>query len=453
MGPFPPHYSDEERELPLTVFEEIVVLLLNISSMFAWTLIFGGLLAALTQSDPDKVAYQIDLDRLNLFCERYRLSTELKREVRRYFFQTLTLNYAASRAEALKKLSPALAEKITYTVNKGWLMQLPFYKHMENGEMMKMKNGNEDYHQSQTNSFLTKMVMAMKPAVYAPKEIPPMPRLYVITAGSVLYQSDSGKKEKGQKKRYKTLGVGNCWGAEDVLSLRFSALRAVAATFLHVQWIGPNELRALRKEYKAQFRRLRFWAILQDVGSHLIELLHEMPAALKKDDEEKSILLRPLSDALPPASTDSMRAELVVGEEVRKVRFREKDLKALWRKNTGEDDNGLKAMAWLQEKGKMEVVSVEDKVGGMIVLKDGQKLPNPRLLVYKEEQRPSLKTSKIIWTDAMVRDEPDDSLWKLKKAIDESIEDRMKRMQDTERKMQRKLALKQKELESEKLTA
>lgn len=86
-------------------------------------------------------------------------------------------------------------------------------------------------------------------------------------------------------------------------------------------------------------------------------------------------------------------------------------------------------------------------------MKDGQKLPNPRLLVYKDEQRPSPKTSKIIWTDDMVRDEPDDSLWKLKKAIDESIEDRMKRMQDTERKMQQKLALKQKELESEKLTA
>ena len=49
--------------------------------MFAWTVIFGNLLAALTQSDPDRLRYLGDLDNLNRFCARHKLSSELTLEV------------------------------------------------------------------------------------------------------------------------------------------------------------------------------------------------------------------------------------------------------------------------------------------------------------------------------------------------------------------------------------
>lgn len=104
-GPLAPHYSSPSRELPLTVFEEILVLLLKLACLFAWTVIFGNLLAALTQADPDRMRYQNDLDSINRFCDRHKLSSELTLEVRRYFFQTLSITYAESRKAALEKLS------------------------------------------------------------------------------------------------------------------------------------------------------------------------------------------------------------------------------------------------------------------------------------------------------------------------------------------------------------
>ena len=97
--PLPPSFLD------LAVFEEIIIIILKVVCLFAWTVIFGQLLAALTQADPDRMRYLSDLDSINTFCERHRLSAELTLEVRRYFFQTLSINYAESRSAALRKLS------------------------------------------------------------------------------------------------------------------------------------------------------------------------------------------------------------------------------------------------------------------------------------------------------------------------------------------------------------
>jgi hypothetical protein len=143
-----------------------------------------------------------------------------------WFAGCLRARAGSSRAQ------PTLAEKITWTVNKDWLTKLRFYTYVSS-------RGSDGL--ASTSRFLSKMVIRMQPAVFAPREVPPMPRLYFITAGSALYRTASGKRE--------TLGPGRCWGASDVMSLHVSArtsLRAVAASFLHVQWIGPKELRALR---------------------------------------------------------------------------------------------------------------------------------------------------------------------------------------------------------------
>lgn len=410
-GPFAEHYSNTLRQLPLTVFEEIAILVLKVASMFAWTAIFGKLLAALTQSDPDRIRYQNDLDNMNRFCERHKLPESLTLEVRRYFFQTLSINHAEARKHALSKLSPALAEKVTYTVNQSWLEKLPFSGYLKS--CVVKTNGVRD---SQSKTFLTKIVMRMEPAVFAPKEIPPMPRLYFITAGSVLYRGSRGPRE--------TLGPGRCWGANDVLSVQSnrSAFRAVAASYVHVQWIGAQEMRSLRFEHPELFRHLRRWAMLRDVASYLVRFMHRLPAALSEDDLKPSDSdgSRPIVslERLPKADNelrDELRAKLVVNGHERVVRFREKDRAAV--------NESL--------FGDLQIKSVEgSKVGGAVRLKDDRAFPNPRLIsgpvTTKEiDWTPVVTTKEIDWTPAMLRDSSTSGLWKLKRAIDAALEERM----------------------------
>ena len=253
-----------------------------------------------------------------------------------------------------------------------------------------------------------------------------MPRLYFITAGSVLYRGDDGTRE--------SLGPGRCWGASDVLSLQshVNAFRAVAASFLHVQWIGPEQLRAMRSTNREPFRHLRVWAMLHDVATYLLSAMKKMPPALSSADvfdesNKKTIVLATWQGGeggSAASSGDPVRATLIVGGEKRVVRFRERDLKKLW---------GKKAInpAWF---GPLEVEAVDDsKVGGIIRLKDGSTLPNPRLLegggdITDADASPRVAAPvqpSVEWTTAALRETQTPELWKLKRAIDAVLEEKL----------------------------
>ena len=257
------------------------------------------------------------------------------------------------------------------------------------------------------------------------------PRLYFITAGSVLYRGDDGTRE--------SLGPGRCWGASDVLSLQshVNAFRAVAASFLHVQWIGPEQLRSMRATNREPFRHLRVWAMLHDVATYLLSAMKKMPPALAwtdtLDDEsgkKKTIVLESQEDV----NGDPVRASLIVGGEKREVRFREKDLKKLWGKSSINP-------AWF---GPLEVDSVDDsRVGGIIKLKDGRSIPNPRLLesggnkgieADASPRAAALLQPSVEWTPAALRETPTAELWKLKRAIDAVLEEKL---EATERSLAR----------------
>ena len=104
-------------------------------------------------------------------------------------------------------------------------------------------------------------------------------------------------------------------GGYDVLSLQSdrSAFRAVAASYLHVQWIGAQKLQDLRFEHPEPFRHLRLWAMLRDVASYLVRSMHKMPAALSLADVERSDGSRPVISLREWGGDDPLRAVLVVG--------------------------------------------------------------------------------------------------------------------------------------------
>ena len=260
-----------------------------------------------------------------------------------------------------------------------------------------------------------------------------MPRLYFITAGSVIYRGEDGKRT--------SLGPGRCWGASDVLSLQAerNAFRAVAASFLHVQWIGPEQLRSLRQVHREPFRHLRLWAMLHDVATHLVRSMKKMPPALRKADIAGSgdvvcVTLSPWvagSETGTPRSdgyiADPARAVLTIGGGKRLVRFRDTDLTKVW---------GEAAIDSAFLGKPLQVEEIDDsKVGGTVRLSDGRTLPNPRLLDDYSEARSNASgsaapvaggsTSALLsWSMASVREAPTRELWSLKRAIDTVLEEK-----------------------------
>ena len=77
-----------EWQTKYTTGEYILLLLLLLSGVFAWTIIFGRLLVSMTRDDPDKQRFAEELDAINRMCRHYQLSSDLTRELRRYYFHS-----------------------------------------------------------------------------------------------------------------------------------------------------------------------------------------------------------------------------------------------------------------------------------------------------------------------------------------------------------------------------
>ena len=451
-GPMDAFYADPDRPVKFTVPEEIIVLTAKLVCLFAWTLIFGKLLAVLTHQDPDTMAYQVDLDSMNRawlrldpstsglrrlafaallpvplakstdrifasagFCGVNRLNTELTLDVRRYFFKTLAVRHSDSRTTALSKLSPALQEKIVWHINAVWLADLPMF------EMLKRK-----LRESQKKSFLCQLVLRMKAELFAAKEIPPPKRLYFITSGTVLNRPTGGAQV--------TLGPGATWGAADVLSRRPGLISAVAVGYVQVQYIARDELFELKAEHPRPFMIMYYWTMLREMGKYLTRELKKLPPAIQK----KSHIGKKLK-LMGGFQVDRARAVLEIdGIDCGSVRF------------PGDVD-----VDDLPSEGI--IMEVQQKVGGTVKVKldNGavSELPNPRTLPYnidEQEDRVDLQKQMrklnrmssatsafgmlarpkgVAWTPEDVDKTSLENLSKLKKAVDAAVE--MKQAQET----------------------
>ena len=243
----PPYFSDPNYPVRFTVYEEILLLVAKLVCLFAWTIIFGRLLAVLTHQDPDTMAYKVDLDSINRFCGINSLTTELTLDVRRYFFNTLAVRQADSRVRALSKLSPALQEKIVWHINAAWLHELPLFSMLR----LRLVEGEQ-------KTFLSQLVLRMKAHLYAAKEVPPPKHLYFITSGTVLHRPMGGVQQ--------TLGPGMTWGAADVLSFRRGLPSAVAVGFVQCQAISREELLALKLTHHRPFMLMYAWTMVRREG-------------------------------------------------------------------------------------------------------------------------------------------------------------------------------------------
>ena len=313
-GPYPRFYSDPENAINLRSHEQVIIILLKFIVAFHWTTVRTPLRTPRTPPphappphaaascpplklhrsplvrrvcvqviarfvfvfnnlDKDQKEFQLGWDALNRFCSFFRLEQKMAVEMRQYYIERNKEVRARSRRKVLNQFSPKLAEDVVWELDKRWLVRVPCFS-----LVAERVTGDE-------LRFFVKVALAMDVAVYVPKDRPPPRRLYMITQGVALY--------KGEQ-----LGIGESWGAEDVLLYgrpNPARLRAFSMTYLHVQWLDANVLEGLKEEFPRAHLLCRFWTMMHAVGDFLIQNLRQSrakPVVLPAADFEARINAR-----------------------------------------------------------------------------------------------------------------------------------------------------------------
>jgi CRP-like cAMP-binding protein len=239
-GPYGAHYSASNvHQMKFMPGEDVMVMVLKCCGLLIWSLVFSSLLRAVNNADPDQVAFQRDWDGLNRFCAHNAIPPPMARELRRYVLETKQNRAADSRASIYAKLSPTLLQKAGSHINRS-LMEFRCFARVRD-----VLNG---------DAFVIALTLGMTPKVFAPRDVIPNGRFYLITQGSA-------------KVRREILGPGGYWGDDDVILDSPKLPLAVATTYLHVQAITRKDFQELRKAhpeaYKAMQRVVRWSAIRQ----------------------------------------------------------------------------------------------------------------------------------------------------------------------------------------------
>lgn len=204
--------------------------------------------------------------------------------------------------------------KTAWDINKTWLVRIKFLATAE-------------------RAFLTKIALLMKQVVYAPGDRPLAPRLYIIFRGTVKY---------GGKNR----GPGDTFGEEDCLLSGEHVVHRVGLcnTYVHANFVGPEELFATAEEYPEAHKALRkhvtriaLEKFLRRLGK---EALRQKRLHLMK---EGSVASAP-GEALTRVSASGARAaEKTLQQKMVSIASRELKISPLWVRADGASPNPMDA--------------------------------------------------------------------------------------------------------------
>lgn len=255
-GPFEPYFApSNEYKQQLTTSEEVIVILLKLFGIGFWSLAVSKIIRSVTTlGNPASIAYSQDLDSVNRFCEYNRLPSWLARELRRYVRKTREVHEQRARNDIYSKLSPLLVIKITKLLNRT-LVDSRF-----------VKKASASLSPIEGERFVSALVIASTTAVFSPGDRPPARRLYIITEGIVMHDTLG------------MLGIGDCWGDQDVLLAIQSAAwnrAARAVTYLRVLCLSRHDFQRFHDEFPEAFKALRSVAVFKRARSILQEVCRD----------------------------------------------------------------------------------------------------------------------------------------------------------------------------------
>ena len=153
----------------------------------------------------------------------------------------------------MSNFTPMMRDRFAWKLNKQWLSRVPcFSLVMEQCTPGRME---------EMSGFLVQIAVSMQPYIFAPGERPPARRLYICTDG---------------RAKYRGLDVlpGDSWGAVDVLlhgKIESKRHRAIASSYLHVLWMGYDDIKRISEKFPAAYRLTKLWACINAAGEYLIE--------------------------------------------------------------------------------------------------------------------------------------------------------------------------------------
>lgn len=168
------------NELELAVGAALMLL-----SGIMWADFIAGFVGFVTNLNRETIEFRQMLMGLNQFMSRQSLPKELQLRLREYFHQTAHLREAKNRATLLETMSPSLQWEVSWRINEKWLNRVWFLA-------------------DAPRSLLVQLSTRVSPLVFAPSEVVPSGKLYIVHRGLALHGG-------------RVLGSGKVWGEDSVI--------------------------------------------------------------------------------------------------------------------------------------------------------------------------------------------------------------------------------------------
>jgi hypothetical protein len=218
--------------------EQAICSVIMLVGALVFAYLIGNFCALASALSPDLAQFRFDLSDLNSIMSKESIPADLRYKLREYMHNTGHLRTSEIRRGLFKKLSPGLAGEFALKMNERWLNQVWFLQMLQQRVAPGYSHELEGLHFDLAQSLVAN--------VFAPGEMCPNDRLYVLVKGRVLY---SGRMYK----------VGQSWGTDVILSaeeLRFRFL-ATATVYVWTHSIMGDVLREMIAKHRELARVMR----------------------------------------------------------------------------------------------------------------------------------------------------------------------------------------------------
>lgn len=165
--------------------EQVACTLLMAVGAIGWGMVLATIVSSLGNIDPEGDVFRANMTDLNKMMSREDLPNEMRARVREYYQQTVHVRFTERRSELLELMSPALQAEVAWECNKAWLQRIWFLK-------------------GASQALLVQLALRLVPHVFAPGEICPPGRMYIVHRGVALYGG-------------RVYGTGTVWGDDCIL--------------------------------------------------------------------------------------------------------------------------------------------------------------------------------------------------------------------------------------------
>lgn len=166
--------------------EQCVCTMLMAVGAIGWGMVLGTIVSSLSSLDPEGDTFQASMTELNKMMAREELPLPMRVRLREYFQQTAHVRLTEKRSALLELMSPALQAEVAWECNKEWLQRVWFLE-------------------KASQSLLVQLALRLSAQVYAPGEVVPRLRMYIVHRGVAIYGG-------------KVFTTGKVWGDDCILA-------------------------------------------------------------------------------------------------------------------------------------------------------------------------------------------------------------------------------------------